>query len=70
MTETAARDIAGWQYDPPYDLYNLVSSDGTVDIVFMTDPANGPCGCVCGPDFERFSDSRAALGRPENSLFW
>lgn len=40
MTESAAVEIAGWQYEPPYDLYNLDSSDATADLALMVDPTN------------------------------
>lgn len=37
MSHEFAADVAGWQYEEPYDVYSLTDADPA----FFTDPANG-----------------------------
>ncbi|MFC2053521.1 GNAT family N-acetyltransferase [Chloroflexota bacterium] len=40
MDESSARDILGWRYDPPYDVYNLASDEAENVVKSMMDPQN------------------------------
>lgn len=59
--ENGARTVINWQYEPPYDIYNLDSSDPEATLRYLLDPQNafygvyGPAGlleafCSFGPD--------------------
>jgi [ribosomal protein S18]-alanine N-acetyltransferase len=61
LDENSARAILNWQYEPPYDMYNLASSDPENTLRYLLDPQNafygiyGPAGhleayCSFGPD--------------------
>lgn len=61
LDENSARAILNWQYEPPYDMYNLASSDPEDILRYLLDPQNafysiyGQLGhlqayCSFGPD--------------------
>jgi [ribosomal protein S18]-alanine N-acetyltransferase len=61
LDENSARTILNWQYEPPYDLYNLASSNPEDILQYLLDPQNafygiyGQAGhlegyCSFGPD--------------------
>lgn len=61
LDESSARMILGWQYEPPYDIYNLAASDPEDVLRYLLDPQNafysiyGQSGhlegyCSFGPD--------------------
>jgi RimJ/RimL family protein N-acetyltransferase len=40
LEESSARMILGWQYEPPYDIYNLGSADPEDTLRYLLDPQN------------------------------
>ena len=61
LDENSARQIINWQYEAPYDIYNLASPDLEGTVQYLLDPQNafygiyGPTGeietfCSFGPD--------------------
>ena len=40
LDENSARTILNWQYEPPYDVYNLTSSDPENVLGYLLDPQN------------------------------
>jgi len=40
LNEQQAHAIAGWRYEPPYDMYNMLDEHETVDATTLTDPDN------------------------------
>jgi [ribosomal protein S18]-alanine N-acetyltransferase len=40
LEERSARIILGWQYEPPYDIYNLASADPEDTLRYLLDPPN------------------------------
>lgn len=61
LDEKSARTILEWKYDPPYDIYNLTSSDPEATLQYLLDPQNAFQGiyrqqgrleayCSFGPD--------------------
>lgn len=41
LTEADVRDLLGWRYDPPYDVYNLDTSAANDTVAFFLAPDNG-----------------------------
>ena len=41
MSIDDARHIVGWRYDPPYDIYDVVSDDLAEEAKYYADPENG-----------------------------
>ena len=61
LDENSARQIISWQYEAPFDIYNLASPDPEETVQYLLDPQNafygidGPTGeleafCSFGPD--------------------
>lgn len=61
LDENSARTILSWQYEPPYDMYNLAASEPENTLRYLLDPQNafysihGQLGdlegfCSFGPD--------------------
>ena len=40
LDESSARMTVGWQYEPPYDIYNLAPSDPEEVLLYLLDPQN------------------------------
>ncbi len=38
MNEAGARAVLGWRYEPPYDVYNMVSDDPEADMAYLLNP--------------------------------
>ena len=61
LDQNSAGAILNWQYEPPYDFYNLASSDPEAVLLYLLDPRNSFYGihgslgdlqgyCSFGPD--------------------
>jgi GNAT superfamily N-acetyltransferase len=38
MDEASAQAVVGWQYEPPYDIYNMASDDLKADMAYLLNP--------------------------------
>lgn len=45
-----ARAVIQWRYEPPYDIYNLVTTDCDAQVRFLADPRNHYYAMVYSPD--------------------
>ena len=61
LDESSARTLAGWKYEPPYDIYDLASPEPEDTLLYLLDPQNAFYGiygqqdsleafCSFGPD--------------------
>ena len=61
LDEICAQTVINWKYEPPYDIYNLASSDPESTLQYLLDPQNAFYGiygqngdleafCSYGPD--------------------
>ena len=48
--EAEARAMIQWRYEPPYDIYNLVTTDCDAQVRFLADPRSYYYAIVCSPD--------------------